>query len=78
MFDATALDSYLEILHELDQEPMPLLVEKLGSQIRQLLLRRYVVNAHVSLLDDLANIEIPQSHVVSTRALGLVSGYMYL
>ena len=32
--------------------------------------------AHVSLLDDLANVEIPQSHVFSMRAAGLVSGYM--
>ena len=75
VFDATALDLHLEVLHELDQEPVHLFVEKLGSQIRQLLLRRYVVNAHASLLDDLANIEIPQHHVFSTRGEGLVSGF---
>ena len=76
VFDVTALDLHLEVLDELDQEPVPLFDEKLGSQIRKLLIRRYVVNAHVSLLDDLTNIEITQSHVFSTRAVGLVSGYV--
>ena len=54
MLDVTALNLHLEVLDELDRELVPLVVEKLGSQIRYLLLRRYVVNAHVSLLDDLA------------------------
>lgn len=35
-------------------------------QIRELRLHRYVVNAHVSLLHDLAGVEVPQSHVFST------------
>ena len=76
MFDVTALDLHLDILVELDQEPVPLFVEELCSQILQLPLRRYVLNARVYLLIDLGNIEIPQSHVFSTRADGLVPGYM--
>lgn len=78
MLDATTLDLHLEILDELDQEPVPLFIETRGSQIRQLLLRRYIVNAHVLLLDDLADVEVPQSHVVSSRAVGLVSGYLHI
>ena len=34
---------------------MPLFGEKLGSQARKRLLRRYVADVHVSLLDDLAD-----------------------
>lgn len=74
MFDATALELHLEILDELDREPMSLFAETLDSQIRQLLLRRHVVNAHVPLLDNLADVDVPQSHVFSTRAVDLVSG----
>lgn len=43
-FDVESLDLGLKILDKLDQEPVPpLLVEKIGSQIRKLLLRPDVV-----------------------------------
>lgn len=35
-----------------------------------------VVDDPVSLLDDLADVELPESHVFSTRAERLVSGYV--
>lgn len=75
-FDVTPLELRLTSIDELDQKPIPLFVEKLGSQIRALLLCRSVVNGHVLLLDRLAGLEKTQSHLFSTRAVGLVSFYM--
>ena len=49
---------------------MPLFVDKLGPQIRELFLRRYAPNAHVPLLGDVANVEVPRRHGFSTRAAG--------
>ena len=47
-FDVTTLDFHVEVLDELDQEPVPLFFEKLSSQIRQLLLCRYMFfSAHL-------------------------------
>ena len=42
-----------------------------------MLLHRYVANACVPLLIDLADAAAPQRHVFCTRAAGLVFGYMY-
>ena len=74
MFDVAVPDLHREIHDELDQEPVPLSVEEFISQMGELLLRRYVVNVHVSLLDALANDQVSPCHVFSTRPAGLVSG----
>ena len=67
----------LNILDDVDQEPVPLFGGELGSQIcPELLLRRRVVNAHVQLPDDLVGAKIPRSNIFGTRAVSLVSGYM--
>lgn len=74
--DIKPLDLRLGVIDEIDGQPVPLFVEKLGSLIRDLVLPLCVVDIHVPLLDDLADVEVTQSNVFSTRAVGLGSGYM--
>lgn len=68
LYIVAALHEYREIIDELDQESVPFFVEILGSRVHQLILYRHTLNIDVPrAYDYFANVEVPQTSVVSPR-----------